>query len=247
MIDINKAGELHDTIADLLRNEQLLAAFSKMKALVDESADWNLRSEYENMTSTYQRMLEFMTQDMVDPARGKIYYDLIVKGLILNDRLIRAIHIQVGTSLYYRSVRELLRTPHMTNLYDAIDRVCKSVGGNNDTMVTSEVQYQLFNVLWTSDIWSPNDRVMVNELLHQIPTNLAALCVSAVTMGFMEMYDPQKYLFLFDAYAHPSNVVNQRAVAGIVMGCLMHDNRMRNCGEIRDCVQIFEENEEFKK
>ena len=71
--------------------------------------------------------------------------------------------------------------------------------------------------------------------------------MSAVTMGFMEMYDPQKCLFLFDAYAHPSNVVNQRAVVGIVMGCLMHDNRMRNCGEIRDCVQSFEENEEFKK
>lgn len=247
MIDINKAGELHDTVADLLRNEQLLAAFSKMKMLVEEAADWNLRSEYENMTSTYQRMLEFMAQDMVDPDRGKIYYNLIVKGQILNDRLIRAIHIQVGTSLYYRSARELLRTPHMNNLYEAFEWVRRLVGNEDDARVTSEVQHQLFNLLWTSDIWSPNDRALVNGLLHQLPVRLAALCVSAVTMGFMEMYDPQKYLFLFDAYAHSSNVVNQRAVVGIVMGCLMHDNRMRNCDEIRDCVHSFEENEEFKK
>ena len=240
MIDINKAGELHDTVADLLRNEQLLAAFSKMKMLVEEAADWNLRSEYENMTSTYQRRLEFMAQDMVDPDRGKIYYNLIVKGQILNDRLIRAIHIQVGTSLYYRSARELLRTPHMNNLYEAFEWVSRLVGNEDDARVTSEVQHQLFNLLWTSDIWSPNDRALVNGLLHQLPVRLAALCVSAVTMGFMEMYDPQKYLFLFDAYAHSSNVVNQRAVVGIVMGCLMHDNRMRNCDEIRDCVQSFE-------
>ena len=247
MMDINKAAELHTTVADLLRKEQLLTAYAKMKVLVEEAADWNLRSEYENMTETYQRMLDFIAQNMADPERGKMYLNLITKGLILNDRLLRAIHIQVGTSLYYRTIRDLLRTPQMVSLYNAIEWIRQSIKADGDVSHNTEVQHRLFNALWTSDIWSPNDRTLVYELLQELPENLAALSVSAITMGLMEMFDPQKYLFLFDAYAHPANIVNQRAVAGIALGCLMHDNRMRNNKEIRDCVKSFEENAAFKK
>ena len=247
MMDINKAAELHTTVADLLRKEQLLTAYAKMKVLVEEAADWNLRSEYENMTETYQRMLDFIAQNMADPERGKMYRNLTAKSLILNDRLLRAIHIQVGTSLYYRTIRDLLRTPQMVSLYNAIEWIRQSIKADEDVSHNTEVQHRLFNALWTSDIWSPNDRTLVYELLQELPENLAALCVSAITMGLMEMYDPQKYLFLFDAYAHPANIVNQRAVTGIALGCLMHDNRMRNNKEIRDCVKSFEENAAFKK
>ena len=62
----------------------------------------------------------------------------------------------------------------------------------------------------------------------------------------MEMYDPQKYLFLFDAYQHPSPIVNQRAVTGIAMGCIQHDNRMRGCEEIIQRVEIMADNENFR-
>ena len=81
MIDINKAAEQHTTVADLIRKEQLLTAYAKMKVLVEEAADWNLRSEYENMTETYQRMLDFIAQNMADPERGKMYRNLIAKSL----------------------------------------------------------------------------------------------------------------------------------------------------------------------
>lgn len=246
MMDINKVEELHTQVADLLRNEQLLAAFDKMKALVEQASDWNLSSEYENQVTTYQRMLGFIAQDMADPDRGRMYYNLITKGLILNDRLYRAIHTQVGTTLYYKCLRDLLKIPHWVNLYDAVEWVRKTLVEEKQTP-TTEMQHQLFNVLWTSDVWSPNERQLVADLLVQLPEYMAALCVSAVTMGFMEMYDPQKYLFLFDAYLHPANVVNQRAVVGIALGCLQHDNRMRNSAEIRQCVESFEEIADFKK
>lgn len=246
MMDINKVGELHTQVADLLRNEQLLAAFDKMKALVEQASDWNLRSEYENLMTTYQRMLEFIAQGMADPERGQMYCNLIAKSLILNDRLHRAIHVQVGTTLYYKSLRDLMKTPHGTNLYDAADWV-KGIIVRDGQTPTAEVQHLLFNVLWTSDVWSPSERQLVADLIMQLPDYMAALCVSGVTMGFMEMYDPQKYLFLFDAWLHPASVVNQRAVVGIALGCLMHDNRMRNSADIRQCVESFEEMPGFKK
>ena len=125
MIDIEKAGELHSTIADLLRNEQLLTAFTKMRVLAEEAADWNLRSEFENMEVTYHRMLQFMTQDMIDPDRGRMYYQLIVKGLILNDRLYRAILTQTSSALYYKEVRELLKRPHFSTFYEMCEWVRK--------------------------------------------------------------------------------------------------------------------------
>ena len=162
MMDINKVEELHTQVADLLRNEQLLAAFDKMKALVEQASDWNLSSEYENQVTTYQRMLGFIAQDMADPDRGRMYYNLITKGLILNDRLYRAIHTQVGTTLYYKCLRDLLKIPHWVNLYDAVEWVRKTLVEEKQTP-TTEMQHQLFNVLWTSDVWSPNERQLVAD------------------------------------------------------------------------------------
>lgn len=246
MIDLNKAEELHSQIADLLRNEQLLAAYNKMRTFSEEAADWNLRSEFENMESTYQRMLQFIAQDMIDPDRGRMYYSLITKGLILNDRLYRSVLIQIGSSLYYKGIRELQKRPQFLTFQDMSEWLRKNLPAASVSEETyTDIQYKLFNALWTSDIWSPNDRESVSALLSELPENLAALCVSAVSMGFMEMYDPQKYLFLFDAYEHPSAIVNQRAVVSIALGCLLHDNRMRNCDEIVLRVENYANNPTF--
>lgn len=246
MIDIEKAGELHSAIADLLRNEQLLTAFTKMRVLAEEAADWNLRSEFENVEVTYHRMLQFMTQDMIDPDRGRMYYQLIVKGLILNDRLYRAILTQTSSALYYKEVRELLKRPHFSTFYEMCEWVRKMLPDLHPSAEGyTDLQTKLFAALWTSDIWSPNDRQSILDLTNELPDPLAALCVSAVSMGFMEMYDPQKYLFLFDIYRHPSPLVNQRAVVGIALGCLHHDNRLRSSDEIALRIEAMADETEF--
>lgn len=244
MTDINKIGEIHSQIADLLREDQLLAALEKMKTLVEEATDWNLRSEYENMKTTYHQMLHFISQGMEDPERGKMYSLLIIKGLVLNDRLYRAINIQQSTYGYYRTVRELGKLRHLTTLSDTSEWIKTQLTTVSNEEAAS-MKVTLFNVLWTSDIWSPNDRETVNDLINGLPEEMAALCISAVTLGLMQMYDPQKYLFLFDAYHHPANMVNQRAMTGIAIGCLMHDNRMMNNAEILQRVALAAEDDTF--
>lgn len=242
MIDINRTETLHTEIADLLRGERMTEALERMKLLADEAADWNLRSELENMAETYNRMLEFMLQNMVDPCRDQMYLNLQDKGLILNDRLYRAVNLLIGNALYYRTLREQLKHSNQRNLYDLSQWVMEL-----ETKSGIELQCTLFNALWTSDIWSPSDRDILITMLNTLPEKIAAVCISAVTMGFMEMYDPQKYLFLFDAYNHSAAIVNQRAIMGIALGCLMHDNRMRRNQEIRMRVSEMEANADFKR
>lgn len=244
MTDINKIGEIHSHIADLLREDQLLTALEKMKTLVEEATDWNLRSEYENMRTTYQQMLHYISQGMEDPGRGKMYSLLIMKGLILNDRLYRAINIQQGTYGYYRTVRELGKRQQLATLPDTAEWIKKQLANASNEEAAS-MKVTLFNRLWTSDIWSPNDRDTMNALVNELPDDVAALCISAVTLGLMQMYDPQKYLFFFDAYRHPANIVNQRAMAGIAIGCLMHDNRMMTNAEIHRRVALAAEEDTF--
>lgn len=248
MIPIEKATELHSQINDALRNEQLLKALTRMKTLADEAEDWNLRQEFENLESTYQRMLGFIEQDMVDPDRGKMYYNLLTKGMVLNDRLLRAIHIQLSTTLYYRTVRETIRQSHLTSLYNATEWLKGKMKG---TLLSAEeavkVQHDFFHTLWTSDIWSPSERETIGELINTLPENMGALFVSAVTLGLMEMYDPQKFLFLMDAYHNPSDSINQRAIAGIVIGCVMHDNRLRSNEEVNLRLSTMADDKNFEK
>ena len=240
MMDINKTEEIHAEVAELLRNEQLLAALEKMKLLVNEASDWNLRSEYDNIAETYDRMLHFIERDMADPDRGVIYYNMLMKGLTLNDRLLRIIHMQVGTTLYYKTLREVFRLPQARTMHELSEWI-------GDETIGNEKMQTLFNILWTSDVWSPNDREIAVSLINRLPENVASLCVSAVTMAFIHLYDPQKFLSLFDLYTHPATVVNQRAIAGIAIGCMVHDNRMRNNHEIVHCAELREEDSVFRK
>lgn len=246
MISIEKATELHSHINDALRNEQLLKALAKLKTLTDEAEDWNLRQDFENLESTYLRMLSFIEQDMVDPDRGKMYYNLLTKGMVLNDRLLRAIHIQLSTTLYYKTVRENIRQPHLTSLYNAAEWLKKKMEDNTLTAEQNvKVQHDFFHALWTSDIWSPSERETISGLVDTLPENIGALFISAVTLGFMEMYDPQKFLFLLDTYNNPADSISQRAIVGIVLGCVMHDNRLRSNEEIGIRLSAMAGNKRF--
>lgn len=249
MIDINKAEEWHSEIADLLRNEQLLEALKKMKDFSDEVSDWNLRSELENMTTTYQSMLQCIRLGMEDPKRIYMYRQLLDKGLVMNDRLYRALGIQIATAQYYRTARDMRKHPAGNSLYDLPTWVASRFEGQQASDGYGDVPEAVFNLLWTSDIWSPTDREsLVGMVTAQIPDAIAAIAVSATTLGLMEMYDPQKYLFLFDIYQiHSSIMVKQRAIVGIALGCLVHDNRMCNSDDIGLRVDTAAEDPHFVK
>lgn len=229
MIDINKAEEWHGEIADMLRNQQLLEAFGKMNKFATEVADWNLTSELENMYGTYQSLLQCVKMGMEDPGRGDMYNQLRHKCLILNDRLYRAHGMLVSTAQYYRTAREMHKHPACNNLYDLPVWVAKQMKGADTPDARSGMAEVLFNLLWTSDIWSPTDREsLAGMVIGSLPENLAAVAVSAVTLGLLEMYDPQKYMFLLDIYqGYSSPIVSQRAIVGIALGGVVHDNRMR--------------------
>lgn len=250
MTNTTHVTELYTQIKDLLREEQLLKAFDKMEKLAEAAGDWNLRLEYENLTSTYKRMLEYIQQNMEDPLRGKMFHQLIVKGLTLNDRMWRAVNIQTSSNLYFKNLRETVKKPKQESIYEAIVRVRKQVHSKTFSINSQEyilMEKELFNVIWTSDIWSPSDRENICILLNEIPESTACLIISAAMMSFFEMYDPQKYIFFFDAYEHPAVSVNQRAMTAIAMGCILHDNRTKDNEEIYLRVDNAKEDPQFAK
>ena len=240
MTDLNKAEEIHGKAADLLRNEQLLGALNKMSALMEEAADWNLRSEFENLQSNYRRMLQFIGQGMEDPERGAMYMTMKLKGLELNDRLLRAVRIQFSTTCYYKTLREVKKNPHLRAGSDLAEwargQFAEVPGGEVLPQEYIEAQLTLFNALWTSDIWSSHDREELAGMLDRLPEPVAALSVSAVTLGLLEMFDLQKFHFLIEAYSHPAATVNQRAVAGVALAGAVHDNRMLLSHGVQDLL-----------
>ncbi|MBQ8593540.1 MAG: tetratricopeptide repeat protein [Bacteroidaceae bacterium] len=246
MIDINKAEELHKQTSELLRNEQISDALTSMKQLALEAYNWDLRSEFEMIESNYRRMLMCMLQDMIDPERNHMYMDLQQKALILNDRLYRAVNRQISNTLYYRTIREVSKKTAFYSLSSFIEWAEEQLSLPDKQ---EELTNGVFNVLWTSDIWTSNDRECIRQLLDPniFPEHLAALAVSAVTLALNEMYDPQKLQFLMDAYAHPSPSVSLRAITGIVIGCIIHDNRLMHSPEVHSHLIFLAEETHFEK
>lgn len=246
MINKSKAIELHKEIGDLLKGEQLFDAINSMRLLASESCDWVLRSEFENIENNYKLMLRCMRQNMTDPQRGHMYTEMLQKAQTLNDRLYRAVNILNNNDIYCQIIRELRKESYTSSLSTLIEWA-ESI--SKDPKSEELLNTKIFNFLWTSDIWKQNERYLTLQLLDTniFKEDTAAIVISAVTLALTEMYDPQKLLFLMEAYSNPSPVISMRAIIGIVITCIMHDNRIMHNPEINSHLLFLNEEPHFKQ
>ena len=77
---------MYKDIIQFLDQRRLKEAFSQLYSLASEINDWELLSEVETLKTTYGYMLQYASQGMEDPERGKMYAQLRRKGYELADQ-----------------------------------------------------------------------------------------------------------------------------------------------------------------
>ena len=64
-------------IINLLDKRSFREALQAIELLIFDTQDWELRSSFEEIYTSYQYMLQYMRQGSIDPDRDKLYNKLL--------------------------------------------------------------------------------------------------------------------------------------------------------------------------
>lgn len=253
----------HQHIIELLCNRRLKDAINELHTFVTGISDSDLSRILEQAETSYSYMLQYMRNDIADPERNRLFHKILTDLMNVADQA-RIQHEEMLSSRSYFKVRNELRTSEQPYTPEAIilelesytenaalAGLLKDEGNQRNLKELRQrheaIQPVMFSTVWTNSAWNEEEEKAAEKILNSvlIPTNDMCLYISAVTMSLLECFDLHKLLFLFDAYQHQENQVNQRALVGIALIFNVYHNRLSFYPEIKARLNLLNEDEKF--
>ncbi|NDW12371.1 hypothetical protein D0T50_05640 [Bacteroides sp. 214] len=256
--------EEYQYIVSLILRKQLRDALIELKDYIEDVAYWNLNSKLESISTSYNYMLEYMKQNVMDPERKKLHTQLLAQAWEIAEHA-RVLKLGNASLRQFYSVRALVKTFPQTDIKSQLmemeafsdDIAVADLMKDDSQSITADhvrerhekAQQTLFYIVWTNIAWSMQDESEAQEVLASalLPQKDLALFVSAVTMSLMECFDIRKLMWLFDAYEHENSLINQRALVGLAFTFQLYNKRMELYPEISARLSLLNENEKFGK
>ncbi len=220
----------------------LLEIFNKLSRIIEKSGSYELNDELNQIRNTYSTMLHYMVTGINDPKATTIYSDLVRQCHIIAQRAAREGRIQTDTMEKYVASFKLTKTyPEFQNQCTTLEGICRELKDLQESPDIREKVYNyeldkiekkhedillnLFNQIWTSDVWKSSDYEICKALLESTIIPYADICliISGVTLSLTEMFDEKKMMLLFDAYYSENLEIKMRSIVGIVLIVRLYD------------------------
>ena len=237
---------MYKDIIQFLDQRRLKEAFSQLYSLASEINDWELLSEVETLKTTYGYMLQYASQGMEDPERGKMYAQLHRKGYELADQAGFLKEQQTSQSFFSCQFRELKQHPSLA--FNNINLTLESIVENlsiipltisDEQKKNTELKKlyeqnekiidELFDKIWSSTLWNDDNKKEAETLINSqlIPSNALAVMTSAITLNLLKIFDAKKFQFLLQLYNERTEmVISQRALIGILLTAFYQEKRI---------------------
>ncbi len=261
--ETDKYRFMYNDIIQLLDQHRLKEAFVQLQALAEETDSWELKSQVENLQTTYGYMLQYAAQGMNDPERSKMYVGMHRTGYELADRIefIRKYKKEYGH--YGDKFRSSTMSPLHTisELQLSLETISEDLSvlqftENNPILRQQKIRElaqrreqtldELFDRVWTSPFWKEDDFTAAQALVDSVmlPANDLAVIISAATLNLLRIFDPLKFRFLINAFLNHSDVnVTQRALVGILLTAYYQDQRLSLYPDLSAIFPLYAENE----
>lgn len=255
-----------EDIIRLLNAGRLKEALTQLQAISVQANHWDLHNRIENTLMGYGYMLQYAGQGMDDPNRKTFYRQTLRKAYELADSTNIALMALKTSATFYDRIRTSAIQP--TKAYSEIQMQLEAY---TEDMGTASLLYsdkkhretetekivrmhetaltELFDKTWTTPFWSEAESKEANAILQSVLVNAndLAIMVSAATLSLLRIFDPQKFVFLLNAYRHENFQVNQRTIVGMVITLCKHEQRMSLYPEITSRLSLLCEEEGFRK
>lgn len=262
MMNEKTINEQYAYIRTLLEQRRLKEALMQLESLLWQCPDWNLRTQLEQLQTSYKFMLDYMRQGANDPDRWNLFQKLIADTWGIADQS-RLLMLDSVSSRYYHEVR---RTPKPTELSDyGLQRIQHILESFDDDLAVSELLSDekidevlkrhedtlkfMFLKTWTNSSWTPQDEEDAQSMLISEMLSADDLClfVSAVTLSLMECFDLRKIMWLLEAYEHPNINVCQRALVGVIITFHIYRSRLSFFPDLIRRIDIMDEVPPFRE
>ncbi|MEG2150329.1 MAG: hypothetical protein RRY36_03805 [Bacteroidaceae bacterium] len=252
MMDELAVKKQHKEIVFLLDNKRLSEALQKIEISIFDLPEWDIKKSYEEIQTSYRYMLQYMKLGIVDTERNSLYRKLLIEAYYLNDKVLIVKLSPSSFEYYYDRRRYYKQMPlrELPQLQLQLEAYIEDKTINELTPIRQQYEAalsELFYRVWLSDRWTIKEEEESHNLLNSILIRKEdlAILVSAVTMSLIQYFDIRKLMFLFDAYEHSINEVNQRAIVGIALIIFLYDNRLALYPELEARIKLLNEDERF--
>lgn len=261
MMNEKLINEQYQYILRLIEQKRLKEALVQLESLLWRCSDWSLRTRLEQIQTSYNYMLQYMQQGVVDPERQKLHLKLLTDTLEIADRTRIILLDEVSTHYYHecRSRRTANLAPftigtitHMLESFNDDLAVSTLISEKNvdDALKRHEETLKfMFIYVWTNHAWNAEDIADAQSLLksEQVPVNDLCLFTSAMMLSIVESFDLNKLFWLMDAYRHSSVQVSQRALIGLVFILHIYARRLEFYPEIGNRIAQLVDDTSFKQ
>ena len=256
----------HHHITRLIGEKKLKESFVNLNEFIAKTNNWDLQNKLKEIETSYGYMLDYMRQNIADPKRTEMQQKLLRDTLTIADKAyILNITLEPYRTFYsktwdklksadiqYTLDTVLIELEAYTENY-AVAELLKTEDSaeqlNNVRKRHEEIQSILFDMVWTSQYWTDEEEATAKRIFESVLITENDLClfVSAVTLSLLENFDRKKLMFLFDAYGHENNQINQRALVGLVIIFQSYHSRLPFYPEVVARLSMLNENETFAK
>ena len=232
---------MHNEIKELIYNHKLKEAIEKLHDYASSTDDWQIKSDIENIKTTYDLMLQYTSQGMNDPKRNEMYNSLTGKVFYLNERVKTQKMLEDGNSYVSQLYREDRHTPSEgyteirlkleeklkdLSISDMYDEPYRSDLTETQIKIRQSILESLFNKTWKPVIWNEEDYNGALSIIgsETITDNDKALFISAICLSLIYQLDVYRFRLLLHSYLKcQSPVITQRALTGMMIAMYLHE------------------------
>lgn len=257
-------NEKHTAIIDALVCKEITIALDKLSGLIGQSHNADLKSQMEKHTETYHNMLKYSFNYGPDPERENVHRRLIRSLLTLADETRESLIITYNLSSFAIRKAQVKRNLSQWSSQDSEELVdelaadsdlrslIKSAFGESSDkspIKTRETFSKIFYVIWLTDQFKETHTTLLKGIIHSdtIPWYDKSTLVSALTLSLQRYFDFDKFNALCDFYDAAEDQVWQRALVGIFIAAITHNNRLEYYPEVINRLKSYAGNASFEK
>ncbi len=245
-----------------LDTRRLVLALKYLKTMVDDTQRWDLSEELNKISTSYNYMLQYLSQGALDPQRDNILAQIITDAYQLTDKTVIALAGPQSTHIFYQRNQQYKnqQLKAMVDEYVVKRGTLQLMDGNNDETIRNNddetyilrqcenLESDIFNKIWSSFPATTADVETITALLanEELPAHLKSLVLSALTLGLSKFFDAQKLKLLLNSYVTLcDSELKLRALIGAVIIIFLYRNRIAFYNDVVDAFKQLEDEPDF--
>lgn len=249
--------ESNKAYADICRNlaeRKLKPAFDQLEKIIAGNGLGVFYDEWRELEQTYQYMLKYTVEGILDPERQRVYRKLIVSAFDLAERIHEALRLKYSSSVEYEKKRSSRNQPLTdfeflwTALHEEESPDAERTGPEAAARYRRHMG-RLFDHVWLADRLNTEEKTFLDRFFESPAISLPykSFMVSAITLSLQRYFDETKFNLLFNAFESGETAVKQRALVGLLITLYRYDARLPFYPELTDRLEILNADPAFKQ